>query len=36
MNALGNKGKINLSIPYRLNFKTIAASIILPDKGDST
>jgi hypothetical protein len=34
--ALGNIGKINLSIPYKLNFKTIAAKIILPPKGDST
>jgi hypothetical protein len=36
MKALGNKGKINLRIPYKLNFKTIPAKIILPDKGDST
>jgi hypothetical protein len=34
--ALGNKGKINLTIPYKLNFNTIAAKIILPDSGDST
>jgi hypothetical protein len=34
--ALGSKGKINLNIPYKLNFKTIAARIILPPKGDST
>jgi len=34
--ALGNKGKISLNIPYKLNFKTIAAKIILPAKGDST
>jgi hypothetical protein len=33
---LGNKGNINLNIPYRLNFKTIPANIILPPKGDST
>jgi len=32
----GNKGKINLNIPYKLNFKTIPASTILPAKGDST
>jgi len=29
-------GRINLNIPYKLNFKTIAASTILPPKGDST
>jgi hypothetical protein len=29
-------GKINLKTPYRLNFKTIPANIILPPKGDST
>jgi hypothetical protein len=34
--ALGNIGKINLNIPYKLNFNTIAAKIILPPKGDST
>jgi hypothetical protein len=34
--ALGNIGKINLNIPYKLNFNTIAANIILPPKGDST
>jgi hypothetical protein len=34
--ALKNNGKINLNIPYKLNFKTIPASIILPPKGDST
>jgi hypothetical protein len=33
---LGNIGNINLSTPYKLNFKTIAASIILPPNGDST
>ena len=31
-----NIGKINLNIPYKLNFKTIAANIILPLNGDST
>jgi hypothetical protein len=36
MKALGTKGKINLNTPYRLNFKTIAAKITLPDRGDST
>jgi len=34
--ALGNRGKINLNIPYKLNFNTIAANMILPLKGDST
>ena len=34
--ALGIKGKINLNIPYKLNFKTIPANIILPLIGDST
>jgi hypothetical protein len=34
--ALGNIGKINLNIPYKLNFRTIPANIILPPKGDST
>jgi hypothetical protein len=33
---LGDIININLNIPYRLNFKTTAANIILPDKGDST
>lgn len=32
----GNIGKINLNIPYKLNFKTIPANTILPPKGDST
>ena len=35
-NALGNIVNISLNIPYKLNFKTIPANIILPDKGDST
>ena len=34
--ALANKGKINLNIPYKLNFNTIPAKIILPPRGDST
>jgi hypothetical protein len=34
--ALGNRGRINLNIPYKLNFNTIAAKIMLPDSGDST
>ena len=34
--AWGNRGKINLITAYKLSFKTIAARIILPDKGDST
>ena len=34
--ALGNKGNINLNIPYKLSFNTIPASIILPPNGDST
>jgi hypothetical protein len=34
--ALGKIGNINLNIPYKLNFKTIPANIILPPKGDST
>jgi hypothetical protein len=34
--ALGNKGNISLNIPYKLNFNTIAAKIILPPNGDST
>ena len=34
--ALGKVGKINLSIPYKLNLRTMAAKIILPPKGDST
>lgn len=34
--AFGNNGNINLSIPYKLNFNTIPANIILPLKGDST
>lgn len=34
--ALGNIVNISLNIPYKLNFKTIPANIILPDKGDST
>lgn len=29
-------GKTSLKIPYKLSFNTIAARIILPDKGDST
>jgi phosphoribosylaminoimidazole-succinocarboxamide synthase len=29
-------GNINLKIPYKLNFNTIAANSILPPKGDST
>jgi hypothetical protein len=29
-------GNINLKTPYKLNFKTIAANIILPPRGDST
>jgi hypothetical protein len=36
INALGNKGNINLNIPYKLSFNTIAANIILPPRGDST
>ena len=36
MYALGNKGNISLSTPYRLSFKTIPAKMILPPKGDST
>jgi len=36
MYALGNIGNINLSIPYKLSLRTIAANIILPPKGDST
>jgi len=36
MNALGISGKINLSTPYKLNFNTIPANIILPPSGDST
>jgi hypothetical protein len=36
MKALGTRGKINLNTPYKLSFKTIAAKITLPDKGDST
>jgi hypothetical protein len=34
--ALSKTGNINLNIPYKLNFNTIAAKIILPPKGDST
>jgi hypothetical protein len=34
--ALFKIGKISLNIPYKLNFKTIAANTILPPKGDST
>jgi hypothetical protein len=36
MEAWGNTGNINLKIPYKLNFNTIAANNILPPKGDST
>jgi hypothetical protein len=36
MVAKGNIGKTNLKKPYKLNFSTIAARIILPPKGDST
>ena len=34
--ALGIRGSISLSIPYKLSFNTIPASIILPPSGDST
>ena len=36
MEAFGIIGNINLKIPYKLNFNTIAAKITLPPKGDST
>jgi len=36
MEAWGNIGNNILSIPYKLNFNTMAANIILPPKGDST
>lgn len=32
----GNMDKINLNIPYKLNFKTIPTNTILPPKGDYT
>jgi hypothetical protein len=36
MVTIGNRGRISLRIPYKLNFNTMAAKIILPPKGDST